>query len=150
MKKLNVPLLLQAPGSADCVPVCVQMVLEYFGIQRDLSSLQKKLKYNEMGTSAYDNGSLLLDEGLKVTAITAHPGLFPPDVAKGVKTQQDIVKIIKAKATKVPRYKSVLKTFEKFLSKGGKVKIEIPNEKHIRKAIDAKQPVIAYRSYWLR
>lgn len=143
MKKLNIPLYLQAPRSPDCGPVCVQMALAYFGVERDLPYLQKKLKYNKMGTSAYDNGALLLDEGLKVTAVTAHPMLFPPDLAKNIKSTKDVSKILTAKAKQVPRYKTGLQTFEKFLSKGGTLKIEIPTEKHIHKAIDVKRPVIA-------
>jgi hypothetical protein len=143
MKKLDVPLYLQAPRSPDCGPTCAKMVLEYFDIKRDLPYLKKKLAYGKMGTSAYDNASLLLDEGLKVTAVTAHPMLFPPDLAKGIKSTKDALKIIKAKAKSTPRYTNVLGTFQKFLDKGGELKIDIPTEKHVRKAIDSKRPLIA-------
>lgn len=143
MKKLNVPLHLQGSKSLDCGPVCVQMVLEYFGIQRDLPYLQKKLSYNDVGTSAYDNASLLIDQGLQVTAVTAHPMLFPPDQAKALSSNEEIVKMLKLKAKRMPRHKSVLKTFEKFLNSGGRLKMEIPTDKHVRKAIDSKQPLIA-------
>jgi ABC-type bacteriocin/lantibiotic exporter with double-glycine peptidase domain len=119
------------------------MALEYFGNKQDLSELKKKLNYNKVGTSAYDNGSLLLDAGLKVTAVTAHPMLFPPDIAKGIKNNEDLLKIIREKAKKVPRYKAGLKSLETFLRKGGKMQIAIPTEKHIFKAVDSNKLVIA-------
>jgi hypothetical protein len=143
MKKLKVPLRLQGKQSKDCGPVCVQMVLEYFGIKKDLKNLQEKLHYIESGTTAYDNGSLLLDEGLKVTAVTAQPMLFPPDIAKSIKDNKDIYEIIGKKAIHSPKYKTNLDTLKVFLEKGGKMLIQIPNIKHICAAIDEGHPIIA-------
>lgn len=143
MKKFNVPLYLQEDGSKDCGPTCVRMILDYFGIKRELTDLQKKLNYDEMGTTSYDNGSLLLDEGLKTTAITAQPLLFSPDTTPSIKTKNDIFKTIRARAKEEPKDKDILETMKKYLNKGGKLKIEIPSFKHIKEAIDKNQPVLA-------
>ncbi|MBI4087104.1 hypothetical protein HY416_03970 [Candidatus Kaiserbacteria bacterium] len=143
MRKLVVPLYLQAPKSVDCGPVCVRMVLSYFGIRRSLAFLQKKLHYDKTGTSSYDNGALLLDEGLRVTAVTANPMLFPPDIVRSLKNKKHLQELITKKSKTTPKYKKCLKTLEKFLEKGGNLIIEIPNAKHVRAAIDAKRPIIA-------
>ncbi|MBP6858113.1 MAG: peptidase C39 family protein [Candidatus Pacebacteria bacterium] len=145
MKKIDIPLKLQKEGSMDCGPVCVQMVLGYFGITKDIESLVEKLKYAESGTSAYDNGALLLDSGLKVTAITAQPRLFPPEVISSVSSKEDLLNVIESRKQQVRNQKDKdnLGTFEKFLNKGGSIKLEIPNFNHIKSAIDSNQPVVA-------
>lgn len=143
MKQLDVPLILQEPGSDDCGPTCVRMVLQYYGIKRSLEELKPKLEYFPEGTTAYANGSLLLGEGLSVTAITAHPMLFPPDVAATIRTTEDLHRIINAKKESHPKYKEVLDTFSSFLDEGGKRTIAIPSFNHIKEAIDADSPLIA-------
>lgn len=145
MKIINIPLKLQQAGSLDCGPVCVQMVLEYFGINQDSESLKSKLLYNEVGTTIYDNGSLLLDLGLKVTAVTAQPRLFSPDKILTITSKDILREVIHRKMGQVTttRDKDNLETFEKFLNKGGEAKLEIPSFRHIKEAIDNDQPVIA-------
>ncbi len=145
VKIINVPLRLQEVGTLDCGPVCAQMVLEYFGITQDFQSLKDKLLYNEVGTTIYDNGSLLLDLGLKVTAITAQPRLFSPEVIESITSKDLLNEVIDKKIEKVTttRDKDNLETFKKFLNKGGGVKLEIPSFSHIKEAIDNGHPVIA-------
>lgn len=145
MKKIDIPLKLQNKGTQDCGPVCVQMVLEYFGTIRDLESLIKNLKYAKYGTSAYDNGALLLGSGLKVVAITAQPRIFPPEIISSIYSKKDLLKTIgdKKEQSKNQQDKDNLNTFEKFLEKGGEIKLEIPNFNHVKEAIDNGQLVIA-------
>lgn len=127
----------------DCGPVCVQMVLESFGISVELKSLVSRLEYGESGTSAYDNGVLLLSEDLKVKAITAQPLLFSPDMIPSVKTHGDFKKVIDARIEKVPSDKPILDTLTKFLEEGGEMVLEIPTFKHIKETIDASGVIIA-------
>lgn len=143
MKKIDVPLYLQAPNSMDCGPVCTQIVLEHFGNRIDLPTLISKLDYGKNGTSAYDNGCLLLGGGLKVCAITAQPLLFPPDVIPTLKTSKDLLGVAAEREEKFPKDKPILNTFKAFLSDGGKVTLEIPTISHIRAAIDTECLVIA-------
>lgn len=145
MKIINIPLRLQDLGSADCGPVCVQMVLEYFGININLDSLKEDLHYVESGTSAYDNGVLLLDKGLMVTAITAQPRLFPPDIIEGITSEHMLSEVIQNKIDKIKdqKDKDNLATFQKFITRGGKINLEIPSFSHIKNAIDSGNPVIA-------
>lgn len=127
----------------DCGPVCVQMVLESFGISVELKDLVSRLEYGESGTSAYDNGVLLLSEKLKVKAITAQPLLFSPDTIPEIKTRKDFAKIINARAEKVPSDKPILDTLTKFLQEDGEMVLEIPTFKHIQETIDASGLIIA-------
>ncbi len=143
MKIIDVPLHLQADGSMDCGPVCVQMVLESLGISSDLDGLVSRLAYAESGTSAYDNGVLLLSEDLKVKAITAQPLLFSPDTIPSIKTREDVINIANARAEKVPTDKPILDTLTKFLREGGEMVLEIPTFEHIRDTINASGLIIA-------
>jgi hypothetical protein len=141
--KIELPLKLQEQGSKDCGPVCVQMVLEYFGINKDQSYLREKLTYVEAGTSAYDNASLLLNEGFKVTAVTAQPLLFSPDTIAEIKNTDDVLKIVEAKYISAEKDRPILETLKKFLLQGGDLKIEIPSYKHIQQALEESKPIIA-------
>ncbi len=145
MKIIDIPLKLQQKGTQDCGPVCVQMVLEYFGINQDFQSLKDNLLYNESGTTAFDNGSLLLDSGLSVTAVTAQPRLFSPEIISSI-TSRDLLQEVIAKKmeqVKTVRDKDSLETFKKFLNKGGECKLEIPSFMHIKEAVDNGHLVIA-------
>ena len=144
MKQLNVPLILQEHGSIDCGPTSVQMVLQYFDIQKSLPQLQAKLHYDpKIGTSLFDNGSLFLDEGFQTTVVTAQPLLFPPDIQKTITNEKDIETLVENKLEENTKQKHILKTFLIYLKKVGKVKLEIPAFTHIKKAIDDNMPVIA-------
>jgi hypothetical protein len=143
MKKIDVPLILQDDNSADCGPICVQMVLKHFNKEIDVESLKSQLTYTDAGTSAYDNGMLLLSQGLKVTAITAHPYLFPLETIKKVKTNDDLLQIIEARSVERPKEKIVLDTFKNYIEMGGEVTLEIPTFEHIQNAIDTDKVVIA-------
>jgi len=143
MKKIEITPILQDENSVDCGPTCVKMVLDHFGIYKDIESLRSLLGYTEEGTSAYDKGALLLTENLNVTVVTAHPRLFTPDDIANIHLKQDIESVIDKVSMEEPKSKCVLDTFKNFLSKGGKFSLEIPTFKHIKKAIDADCLVIA-------
>ncbi len=145
MKLLKVPYLQQDESSDDCGPTCVQMVLGYFGIERNAKELTKSLEHFEMGTSAYDNGRLLLDADLKVEAITRQPLLFSPDTVSAFRSVTDLDAICQneKKKKRLEKFASGIDKMRIFLAKGGVMKLEIPSFKHIREAIDADRPVIA-------
>jgi len=143
MKKIDVPLRLQAEGSDDCGPVCVQMVLAALGIDRELEDLTSRLTYSESGTSAYDNGILLLSEKLKVKPITAQPLLFSPDTIGSISSADDFAKIIGERVERAPADKPVLDTLSSFLKEGGEMVLEIPSFEHIQQAIDSSGLIIA-------
>lgn len=143
MKNIKIELLQQKQGTFDCGPVCVQMVLNYFKIKRDFEVLKKDLTFYQNGTSAYDNGSLLIAAGLKVTAITAQPYLFSLDTIASIDTRDKLLTIVEEAEIKMKRFSIPLKTLEKFLKDGGNFKIEIPSLKHIKDAIDKDSLVIA-------
>ncbi len=143
MKKLEIPLLLQDKGSPDCGPVTVQMVLRYFGINRELSFLTNQLEYSENGTSAYDNGYILLQEGFNVTAVTAQPMLFPFDTIESLNTKEEILSQIEKRLEALPKYEKGIGAMKRFMRSGGDVCVEIPAFKHIISAIDDNSPVIA-------
>lgn len=146
MKKLKVQRKLQAVNSLDCGPVSVQMVLDYFRIQRTVKELKKDLYYSDLGTYLYDNGLLFLKEGLKVTLVTANPLLFSGIERKQLKTKravrEHLENIVKNKTKAFQEYKHGIALFIKFLDAGGDVSIEIPEFKHIREAIDANTLVM--------
>lgn len=131
----------QDTGSLDCGPVCVQMILKYFGLEKDIILLKENLKYNENGTSIYDNGLVLMNAGLTVTAITAQPYLFPPDL--NFNSKDSIFLRIQERSEKLTKYKEGLDVMVNFLQKGGGIKVEIPKFVHIKNAIDNGNPVLA-------
>jgi hypothetical protein len=143
MKKLDVPLVLQAADSKDCGPACVEMILRYFGMEGDIQKLASQLEYFEVGTSAYDNGRLLLDAGLNVEAITRQPLLFSPDTTQKITSGAEIAAILQNNEKRLGKYKSGVDKIITFLDKGGTMRIEIPDIKHIREAIDQSNPIIA-------
>lgn len=143
MKKLDVPLILQEKGSVDCGATCVQMVLAYYGKHKTLQQLQSKLNYSKVGTSIYDNGCLLLQEGFHTTVVTAQPLLFPPEMLRSLKTDNDTLLYIQSELKRKRAQKKILKTFETYLLEGGQVTLQIPTFRHLKEAIDQDHPVIA-------
>lgn len=143
MKRLKVKTLYQAAGSLDCGPICVRMILEYFGVEKTEKELKKNLFYEEEGTYIYDNGILFLEEHLKTTLITANPLLFEKEVQGKLKSKETLFKHISKYARKKPNKKKAVGLLKKYVSQGGKVKIEIPIFEHIKNAIDSEKPVMA-------
>ena len=141
MKTINIPQIYQEKGSQDCGPTCTNMILKYFGIEKDVAQLKDNLRYDENGTSIFDNGLAVLSEGLKATAITAQPYLFSPDLE--FNSKEDVIKRIDERLPRLSKFKSGLEIFKKYLNSGGELKIEIPSFKHIKEAIDKDSPIIA-------
>jgi hypothetical protein len=146
-KALKVKRFLQKKGSKDCGPVVTQSILDFYGIKKSLMQLSGKLKYEEVGTSLYDNGNLLLDSGLAVTAITANPILFSFDDRARINDRTSILRHLTALLAHTPKklkHKRLgIKLCKEFLDNGGKMKLEIPTFGHIRKAIDDGKLVMA-------
>lgn len=146
MKKLDIPLFQQEIGSLDCGPTCTQMILSYYGIERSLADLQKNLTYDEMGTTIYDNGILMLTEGLKTLAITAQPLLFSPDTTPLLKNEKDIIRLLEGKGQEdlesMNKNKWIIKSMKNYLTRGGKLQIKIPVFEHLKNAIDNNSPVL--------
>lgn len=143
MKLLKMPLYLQEEGSVDCGPVCSRMMLEYFGIRRTLDELRAKVRYSEVGTSSYDNGSIFLCEGFRTRAVTAHPLLFPPDLQEKLADKGKLLDRIQGLAGRLTDKADNLRTLTKFLQLGGELCMEIPAFRHIKEAIDVGSPVLA-------
>ncbi len=143
MKTLDVPIFLQPDGSLDCGPASVKMILKYFDTDRELEELRSKLFYNEIGTTIFDNASLFLDEGLATEIITAQPILFPPDVAQTINSEKDVLNIVNVEMAKKDKFFDNYKTWVKYINKGGKIQIDIPNFEHIKNAIGNSNPVMA-------
>ena len=146
MKKLKVKRRLQKVNSLDCGPVAVQMVLDYFGIQKTTKELKKDLYYGKFGTYLYDLGILFLNEGLEVTLITANSILFSGKERKKIKTKkavrEHLTKLLKSRAKELQEHKRTMKLFVDFIDQGGDVVIEIPQFKHVREAINKNKLVI--------
>lgn len=119
------------------------MVLQSFGITKDIDSLKSELAYTEAGTNAYDNGCLLLANDLKVKAITAHPKLFPPDTISTVHSNTDLLSVLETAKQKDEKDTSSIDSIRNFIEKGGEVLLEIPRLEHVQNAIDNGQVVIA-------
>lgn len=143
MKILKVPLHFQAEGSSDCGPKSVQMMLGYYGIERSLADLKEHVHYSEMGTSSWDNGTLLLAEGFSVTAVTANPLLFPADQVDRLNEITHLRRRLTKLKKRAPKWADNIGTLRRFLRKGGQMKLEIPAFEHIKAAIDDGNPVLA-------
>lgn len=143
MKQLDVPLFLQEHGSIDCGPTCVQMVLRYYGVEKTFDELKNRLTYDPaVGTSMYDNGVILLEEGFRTEVVTANPLLFPPDIIENLHDEKDMLRLVQTKIEEKHEQTNILQTFETYLQKNGKVTLEIPTFTHVKQAIDEDKPVI--------
>ncbi|MFT7644864.1 MAG: hypothetical protein ACI9BF_000527 [Candidatus Paceibacteria bacterium] len=143
MKKIDIKVFFQKNKSPDCGPVCTQMVLNYFGKQSSLEAVKNKVTYVTGGTYIYDNGLLVLREGLSAELVTANPLLFKQEDRTVLKSKKDILKHLSVIKRKKNAKKQPITMFQDFLKEGGSAKIEIPCIKHITKAIDAGKLVIA-------
>lgn len=143
MKRLTVKTLSQKKGSLDCGPICVRMILHYFGIEKSEKAIKKRTSYEKEGTSIYDNGIAFLEEDLDVTLITANPLVFDKEVQGKLKSKKVLFKALDAFQKKKPKQKKQVHLFKKFIARGGKFAVEIPTFDHIQKAIEKNQPVLA-------
>ncbi len=147
MKLIDVPLYLQTPGSIDCGPACIQMLYDHFlGKKIDIEEVKKQLDYTEVGTTLYQNGSQLLKEGLKVTAISANPLVFPGNTWDQLKTNEDVREYIQKKYDDSyldDHFKLIYRTLLQFIDDGGDFKVKIPDFNDIKDAIDRDAIVCA-------
>jgi ABC-type bacteriocin/lantibiotic exporter with double-glycine peptidase domain len=145
MVELNIPLRLQDDDSTDCGPIASLMILHYFGITADATEVLKKVPRAYWGTSSYDNGSLLLDYGLSVEAITAHPEIFDGDFIKSAPDAKMIrsrIETVLEKQDSKDKY-AILSSLLNFIDKNGVLNLAIPSKKHIVTALDSGKPVLA-------
>ncbi len=152
MKVIEVPSFFQETGSFDCLIVCVQMAMAFFGVPTELPRIKERMHYvPQVGTSLYENGSYLLENGFQTVAITAHPQLFPPEVIRectGNGQEANPIRVLPYIARRIEQASSdrdrlVLETLEHYVKKGGTLKLEIPHFHHLKSAIDAGFPLIA-------
>jgi len=123
------------------------MLLDHFlGLKVSLDEIKSQMDYMDVGTTLYQNGSMLLKRGLKVTAITANPLAFPGNVWDELNTddkiRQYIGKMLQDDGL-ADNFKLVYKTLLQFLDDGGHIKIKIPGFDDIKQAIDANSIVFA-------
>jgi ABC-type bacteriocin/lantibiotic exporter with double-glycine peptidase domain len=142
MKKIDIEVFFQTNKSADCGPVCTQMVLNHFGKSKKLEEIKSKVNYVPGGTYMYDNGLVILNMGLKVELITANPLLFKQEDRSVLKSEKSILKHLTVIKRKKGAKKQAISIFQDFIKQGGLVKIEIPSLDHIKKAIDQNKLVI--------
>lgn len=141
--KLNVPLVRQKKGSKDCGPACLAMVLKYYGINKTIDEIKRKMKVYKKGTRATQLGTYLLENGFSVELITQNPGLFTR--RDRIKPFSELRKQIRefVKQPKAKKHKKALDYYEEFFEKGGTLKVKIPDAKDIEKEINQKRPLIA-------
>ena len=142
MKKIDIEVFFQKNKSQDCGPVSTQMVLNHFGRKMKLEDIKKGMTYVAEGTYIYDNGLVVLKEGLKAELITANPLLFKQEDRADLLKPGDILKHLSSLKKKKNSKKQSISLFQEFIKNGGRVKIEIPTVEHIRKAIDKNKLVI--------
>ncbi len=142
MKKIDIEVFFQTNKSLDCGPVCTQMVLNYFGKGKKLEEIKTKVNYVPGGTYIYDNGLVILNEGLKAELITSNPLLFKQEDRSTLKTEKSILKHLTAIKRKKGAKKQAIGIFQDFIKQGGRVKIEIPTLDHLKKAIDQNKLII--------
>jgi len=143
MKKLQTKTFFQKKGSSDCGPISTQIILDYFGIKKTEVELKEKILYENGATYLYDNGLLILREGLNVTLVTANLLLFRKEDQGKLGIKEDLFKHISKYARKRPKKKNAIRLFKDFVNHGGKVKIEVPTLNHIKEAIDKNKLVLA-------
>jgi ABC-type bacteriocin/lantibiotic exporter with double-glycine peptidase domain len=143
MKKIDIEVFFQKNKSPDCGPVCVQMVLNHFGKRKKLDDIKTGMVYVPGGTYLYDNGLVILREGLHAELVTANPLLFKQEDRIELRTSEDVLQHLTKIKRKKNAKKQALGLFQEFIIQGGKVQVEIPTIEHIVKAIKNEKIIIA-------
>ncbi len=139
--KLNVPVIRQPKDSVDCGIAGAVMILQYYGIDKTFAQAKKEINVAAIGTYSPQIGTYLINRGFDVTIVTLHPFLF---TLADKKMNADAIKnriIQREKTMKSADKKLCMSYFREFLENGGKIKVEIPNLKHIKTEIYAKRPI---------
>lgn len=143
MKILDLPLHLQAEGSEDCGPTSSLMILDYFGITSDSSEVISRVPRCNFGTSSFDNANTMMDYGLKVELVTAHPKIFDGEFLKSNPNKEEILKQVDRAIGKEKddERKDILRSLKKFVRRDGKLNLSIPTKQIIENSIDDGKPV---------
>jgi predicted double-glycine peptidase len=151
--RLKVPLSRQKEGSADCGPICVSMILDYYSIKNNMDQIPKEIRAidkkmvlpKDSFTYTPQLGLYLLNKGFEVEIITFNPWLFRYRDKLKINPIEDVEEFyerIKRKRISV-EIKRPSKFFIDFMKKGGKVVVRVPDEKDIRTEIEHGRPLIA-------
>ena len=110
---------------------------------RKIDEIKDGMSYMPGGTYLYDNGLVILKEGLDTELITANPLIFSQEVRQEMRIKNNLSKYLLKTEENNPKLKVPLSLFRKFLTNGGKVKVEIPKILHIKNALDKERLIIA-------
>lgn len=151
MKLLPIKQLYQKEKSLDCGPVCVQMILEYFGIKKELSEIIAVLDYDQVGTTIFQNAQIFIQNNIKTVNINNNPLLFSYNYDKlqankdnfQKMTNTQVLELINQKKEKLEKYSKTLGEMEDYLKNGGQINIKTPQFSEIKSAIDENKPIIA-------
>ncbi|MBW2991467.1 C39 family peptidase [Candidatus Woesearchaeota archaeon] len=146
--KLNLPIYRQAKESVDCGPVCLKMLLEYYGIKLSLKKLKSKIRVYKDGIYTAQLADFFLKNNFNVEIVTLNPKLFTKrdEKKKNIDLVSHFQKLLTDKETSKKLKeddKRGIKYFIKFVKNKGKIKIKIPDEKDLKTEIKNKRPVIA-------
>lgn len=148
MAKLNVPLIQQAEGSADCGVACVAMLMKYYDIDISYDEIKKEIGVFDWGTVTPQLGLFLLRQGFHVEIVTLHPTLFT--AYSYFKTPEALIEHFENLQGKLKgKYDDeALKYFVLFLKAGGTLNIKLPTIDDIQEEIKAKRPLISMLTHW--
>lgn len=149
--KLHIKVIRQDENSVDCNLVCDQMVLDYFGVNKTLEEIKKKIKLVKIGGYMPQNGKLFQDFGFKTRIITQTPYIFT-NQDRNLTKKQIYDRIIERKDffAKTNKY-NALRHFKDYLDSGGEIAVKIPNLSDIENNIAKGNPIICvYTSNFLK
>jgi len=131
--QLDVPLIRQPKGSAECGIAALAMLLGYHGIKASQEELKQEIALGATGTYSPQLGTCLLKKGFGVEIITLNPRLFTnKDKAKGQKELLLHFQALSAGAD-TGKKKKALDYFICFMNEGGRIKAKARTKRISRK-----------------
>lgn len=142
--KLDVPLYHQKDGSYDCGPICLRMLLSYYGRDIGDEEIIQSFTYLENGISIPELGSYMLKNGFDAEIVTLNPHLFSYNML-GLSDQAAIRQHLANRILqhKKEERKIVNQHMIDFMDQGGTLRLKIPDAADLHSELEAGRPVLA-------
>ncbi|MDE1848374.1 MAG: hypothetical protein KGH61_05525, partial [Candidatus Micrarchaeota archaeon] len=130
--------------SYDCGPACAKMMLSYYGIERSIAQIKKRVRvHGKIGTFSPQLGSFFIKNGFDVQIVTFNPFIFTNRDRKGLSKVQLIKRFSELRKKLDKRdNKLACKYYIEYLRLGGRIRIRIPSKSDIEGEIRAGRPTI--------
>ncbi len=142
---LSIPALKQSKDTLECGVVCLKMLLDFYEIPNEYSSLVKEFEFYDMGITTPQIGISLLEKGFEVEMVTLNPLILSTknrDLEDNKEKMLEQLNTIHTTISDEGKKKSLGYLMD-FINRGGILTAKIPNALDIKTEIENRRPVIA-------